>query len=410
MDRRMVNDFLNYFSQSADTGMLVPLEYIEGTGTQSIDTGLKVADDLDIEASIQFTSKTLSTGGAPINGGYTSGSGLTYRVDFAGINGDEFWVGCSTNKVSTAVPSALLRHTFHINTATGAWSIDDVSGSVSPVAYPGNPMPILIFDRGQSRLLEAKVRQRVYWVKIKKGGVLVRDYVPMLRLKDNKAGLYDLVTKKLYTNIGTEQFVAGRFTLPSEYRSVDYIENDTSHTQYIDTLYVPNSKTHTRGDLMYISGTFGMFGSFGSSYAVNSFGCNGNSAFYDNYASDVTTSLTSSKVSGKRFVYEKYANVTDITGEITWHYTHNPAVIKDGPTLYLFRTHGGISHKSRMRVYLFDIWDENNIQVRNLTPVVRDSDNKPGLYDLCGSICPLTETPFYVNAGTGEFTWKELTA
>lgn len=41
--------------------------------------------------------------------------------------------------------------------------------------------------------------------------------------------------------------------------------------------------------------------------------------------------------------------------------------------------------------------------IRNFIPCVRLSDNKPGLYDLCGSICPLTGTPFYVNAGTGEF-------
>lgn len=41
--------------------------------------------------------------------------------------------------------------------------------------------------------------------------------------------------------------------------------------------------------------------------------------------------------------------------------------------------------------------------VRNLIPCVRKSDGKPGMYDLCKSICPLTGTPFYINAGTGEF-------
>lgn len=45
---------------------------------------------------------------------------------------------------------------------------------------------------------------------------------------------------------------------------------------------------------------------------------------------------------------------------------------------------------------------ENN---RNYVPMLRKSDNKPGLYDLAGSICPLTGTPFYINAGTGEFLY-----
>ena len=37
----------------------------------------------------------------------------------------------------------------------------------------------------------------------------------------------------------------------------------------------------------------------------------------------------------------------------------------------------------------------------NFVPCVRDSDNKPGFYDLAGSICPLTGTPFYINSGSG---------
>lgn len=46
---------------------------------------------------------------------------------------------------------------------------------------------------------------------------------------------------------------------------------------------------------------------------------------------------------------------------------------------------------------------DNGVLLRNFIPCIRKSDNKPGLYDLCRSICPLTGTPFYINAGTGEF-------
>lgn len=40
---------------------------------------------------------------------------------------------------------------------------------------------------------------------------------------------------------------------------------------------------------------------------------------------------------------------------------------------------------------------------RDLVPCYRKVDNVRGMYDLSGSICPLTGTPFYVNAGAGEF-------
>ena len=46
----------------------------------------------------------------------------------------------------------------------------------------------------------------------------------------------------------------------------------------------------------------------------------------------------------------------------------------------------------------------NNQTARLFIPCFRRSDNVIGLYDLCGSICPLTGTPFYINSGTGAFT------
>jgi hypothetical protein len=36
----------------------------------------------------------------------------------------------------------------------------------------------------------------------------------------------------------------------------------------------------------------------------------------------------------------------------------------------------------------------NGTLVRSYVPCVRIADSKPGMYDLCGSICPLTNSPF----------------
>lgn len=44
---------------------------------------------------------------------------------------------------------------------------------------------------------------------------------------------------------------------------------------------------------------------------------------------------------------------------------------------------------------------DNNIVVRHFIPVVRNSDDKPGMYDLVNDV-------FYTNQGTGEFTWGEI--
>ena len=49
----------------------------------------------------------------------------------------------------------------------------------------------------------------------------------------------------------------------------------------------------------------------------------------------------------------------------------------------------------------FAVRDANGSLVRSLVPCIRLPDGKPGMYDACGSICPLTGTPFYINSGTG---------
>ena len=49
----------------------------------------------------------------------------------------------------------------------------------------------------------------------------------------------------------------------------------------------------------------------------------------------------------------------------------------------------------------FAVRDANGSLVRSLAPCIRLPDGKPGMYDACGSICPLTGTPFYINSGTG---------
>ncbi len=42
--------------------------------------------------------------------------------------------------------------------------------------------------------------------------------------------------------------------------------------------------------------------------------------------------------------------------------------------------------------------------VMDLVPCYRKSDGVIGMYDLCGNVCPLTGTAFFINAGTSSFT------
>lgn len=69
-----------------------------------------------------------------------------------------------------------------------------------------------------------------------------------------------------------------------------------------------------------------------------------------------------------------------------------------------YNSQSSYNNYASARFYSFNIAGK-----RNYVPYVRIADSKPGMYDLCGSICPLTNSPFYVNAATGpDFTWGEL--
>lgn len=65
-----------------------------------------------------------------------------------------------------------------------------------------------------------------------------------------------------------------------------------------------------------------------------------------------------------------------------------------------------IQSQSAIRIYYMKIYNSNGIIMRHYIPALRTADNKPGMYDLCESICPLTGTPFYINSGTGDFLYE----
>lgn len=199
--------------------------------------------------------------------------------------------------------------------------------------------------------------------------------------------------------------------LPEGYRRVEYIES--SAAQHIDTGFTPDYNTAivSKWTINTGNGQFGLFGSFGNSWGDNSYGCNGSSALYDNFKADTSTGYSSSAVRGKTFVYKKIGRYTEITGQLSWTRTYNAVTFTCPQSMYLFAIHYGsntVNHRASAKCYYFYI-DDNGTRVRHYIPALRLSDNKPGLYDLCGSICPLTNSPFYVNSGTGaDFLWKEF--
>lgn len=198
----------------------------------------------------------------------------------------------------------------------------------------------------------------------------------------------------LNLNGNTEQRI-----LPVEYTPVDYIES--SGTQYIDTNYKINSNTtNIKIDFSMnnIDNAFNcLFGyekagdnrffiRFLQSGGLSAYTPNGYSVgnSYSSGKNEITFDIENSRL---------YINESEINISIS--------VNSNADNFYLFTlNYNGNSvanNISSMKLYSFKIYENDNI-VKNFIPCYRNSDNEVGLYDLVNNV-------FYVNQGTGSFTY-----
>ena len=212
------------------TGKRLPydaeVEYLEGTGTQWIDTGVVANGEFDAEYTISTPSSfsSIVVGGARsatqhLNFGQYEPSG-----NFIMAYLSWYWTALGTIAANTI-------YTTRIHYASGSQTATVNGTAALGNSYTGTEslnLNIYLFKRnfyGASDTIRP-MTGKMYSFKIWQNGVLVRDYIPVRR--GNVGYLYDRVTRKLFGNAGTGDFVLGPDVVPVEYLQ-------SSGTQYIDT-------------------------------------------------------------------------------------------------------------------------------------------------------------------------------
>ena len=203
-----------------------------------------------------------------------------------------------------------------------------------------------------------------------------------------------------------------RSRLPEGYREVDYLES--TGAQWIDTGVIPS---YAIGDDVYsqiefqcldlskqqrISGVYTGGDIYFTQFFLNLspsaiFGVQVNSRQWCTYGEADANWHTAG--------YDVQAKTANLDGT-EYPYPGIADSVRHRFPLYLFaRNNNGaadLPFTGRIRAFAYT-------DIRSYIPCVRTADSKPGMYDLCGSICPLTGTPFYINAGAGaDFLWGEL--
>ena len=250
-------------------------------------------------------------------------------------------------------------------------------------------------------------------------GTLQRLFIPAVRNSDSAPGFYEIVTEQFFTNaqsgtltVGDTRASDGKYfttlpdtsnkiwykggtILPTGYTQVDYLQTDGN--QYVNTSFNPSGTT---GIEIGLSNTTKgvLFGAYNSTW-TNGYGMyvNPGDNFYYHY-------LCNTKID---FVPPTEYDIVFKNGQTIINGVTKASISAQTFTvnypLYLLAGNmgGSVEQPVTGRIYYAKIYNGNTLS-RNYIPCYRNSDNKPGLYDLVTGV-------FFSNAGTGEFTLGPVT-
>ena len=177
------------------------LDYIEGTGTQYIDTGFVPNQDTRLVMDVESAD--------PIPECHIAGARVTgMSQEFCLlIDAQERWrsdYGSEQDIVTGAPRSG--RYT--IDKDKGNVSIGEASVSQATQTFSAE-YPLYVFAVNTAGSTSTFAPLRLYSCDVYDNGVLVRSFVPARRKRDSSVGLYDTTGGKFYSNAGTGAFVAG---------------------------------------------------------------------------------------------------------------------------------------------------------------------------------------------------------
>ena len=372
----------------------VRLEYIEGTGTQYIDTGLSMPYGFRAELEIEFTQSRNTVqyiiGSHELQEPY----GRNYLGANENLNSWNFGFD-GYSHFGTLSPNT----TYRINVSTVHQKVSctindqvytfDQSLSTIPTRSPNS---VYLFNVNSFNTAPSMLR--LYECKIyDENDTLVRDYVPCQSIS-GVSGLFDLVNSTFYSNDGSGSFVSGKKLYDiDDCDRLEYIES--TGTQWIDTLVYPETETRiqTKISMKSVTGD-AVIGHMGSHDVQLD---NADYRIF-NYDNQFYLDIMSARIFGGSWL-------NNVVYEIEFgnHYVKflsNGSIIVTGSTVSYVNTSTtikifkGLSNNAQAYLYYLKIYSGDTL-IRHYVPV-RTFDGLVGLYDL-------KESEFYENDGTESF-------
>lgn len=374
-----------------------PVEYIQSTGTQWIDTNWypSSAEIGELKFVIDATFGTAGSGGWAVSG--IGSSGYFFHT---GLNSNRQIVyGSGTDDVSTGVAYTDKRVVAELDykAKTMKWTEVD-SGKVlvnqsitvnTPTASVGK---FYLFAYATvASAVAVPYTGVIYSFKGYKNNVLIHDIIPVIDA-DGTVCMFDKVTHQFLYNSGTGNFTTKYY--PNE--ELEYLSSDGN--SYIDTGFVPNQ--NTRIDIVTMplsvddaSANTG-FIPYGSATAHNNnaFECYSQSSQYEFNFCTSYSFVGTAKIGELITISHDKNNVTVISDGKSETLTLTNGTFTAPYTLTLFGTHRSSMLCGKQRIYSCQIYDNENL-VRDYIPKT-DANGTPCMYD------KITDK-YYYNSGSG---------
>lgn len=186
------------------------LEYIESTGTQYINTGVKPST-----ADTKIECEAMYMGGNSYANLFGIRTGGSYSRDFYQFNKTDTanqyrWI-CGRGGDAYFTNTNLTEKTKLLFEGNKCY-INDVLVATSGSSNSGTNL--FLFARNNEGVgVDQYGSWRLYSFKIYKNNELIRDFIPVEKASDNTICLYDLVSNTFLENSGTGEFVAGPYSL-----------------------------------------------------------------------------------------------------------------------------------------------------------------------------------------------------
>lgn len=187
------------------------VEYIQTSGSQRIDTGVKSSASIGMSADFCLVDASIIQNLTTVYDPYKNYQLMVLAASSYGSPDGAVWFVCGYGAIQYFKKADTDRHVYHFN-ADGQYTVemDGIQykkADPSQTTFPADTLNLYLFVRNAS-FFDGYARMKLYSCAMYDGGRKIRDFKPCLDA-DGVPCLYDLISKTAFYNKGTGSFTWG---------------------------------------------------------------------------------------------------------------------------------------------------------------------------------------------------------